>query len=162
MLTITRYIDDSGHFVFNDRGCEWPEGAGGGMFFRWMISCRKGVQLGSVLKVSSAMIHCSSHVTRHTSHVTQTGHCGAAQCESFRSFHLWQPRSMLATTCKSHATRHTSHVTRHTSHVTRHTPQIVCFTTTNHGAKVTVGSLALSHSDCLLVTSERQQPVHSL
>ncbi len=47
MLTITRYIDDSGRFVFNNSGREWPEGAGGGMF------CRKGVQLGSVLKVSS-------------------------------------------------------------------------------------------------------------
>jgi hypothetical protein len=54
VVTVLRFLDDNGHFVFNDGRTHWPEDASGGKFFRWRVACRSSMQLGSVLQVTTA------------------------------------------------------------------------------------------------------------
>ena len=54
VVTCCRFLDDNGHFVFNDGRTNWPEDASGGKFFRWRVACRSSMQLGSVLQVTTA------------------------------------------------------------------------------------------------------------
>ncbi len=122
-----RHFDEYGHFVFNNGGCQWPEGTEGGTFFRWRVTCRGSMQLGRVLEVgcleperyTSHVTPHTSHLTHHTSRLIRSGYCKAVECECSRSFNLRQRGTTPKTTCKSHLTHHTSHIT--TSHIKHHT-----------------------------------------